>query len=128
MREVPGFVFHPSGTRIMPTTLMQKTCTPCEGGAGPMTAEAARALLPEVAGWSIAPDGRSLRREWTARSFAEGAEFFHEVAILAESEGHHPDFHLTTHAVGGLTENDFILAAKINAIPFETRPGGSPGH
>ena len=81
--------------------------------------------------WTVAADGKSLRREWTARNFATAAQFFAEVAILAEAEGHHPDFHLTgyrqvavdltTHAVGGLTENDFILAAKIDEIPVEVK-------
>jgi 4a-hydroxytetrahydrobiopterin dehydratase len=123
---------------MIPTTLLQKTCTPCEGGVAPLDPAAAQGLLAQVPGWSIADDGRSLRREWVARDFAAAAGFFREVAAVAEAEGHHPDFHLTgyrevavdltTHAVGGLTENDFILAAKIDAIPFEARPPGPPGH
>ena len=116
---------------MQPTTLMQKSCVPCEGGVPPLDRAQAETLLEQVPGWSISNDGRALRREWTARNFAGAAAFFGEVATLAEAEGHHPDFHLTgyrqvvidltTHAVGGLTENDFILAAKINAIPFEVK-------
>ena len=123
---------------MMPPTLLQKTCSPCEGGVAPLDPAAARGLQGQVPGWSIADDGRSLRREWVARDFAAAAEFFREVATVAEAEGHHPDFHLTgyrrvaidlkTHAVGGLTENDFILAAKIDAIPFESKPPRSPAH
>ena len=121
-----------------PSALIRKRCVPCEGGILPLDGDAIARLLPEVPGWSVGLDGRSLHRGWTARNFATAAQFFAEVAILAEDEGHHPDFHLTgyrevaidltTHAVGGLTENDFILAAKIDAIPFEARPRRAPGH
>ena len=114
-----------------PDALIGKRCAPCEGGIPPLDADAVDRLRPQVPGWVVAADGRAIRREWSARDFAAAAEFFHEVAMLAEAEGHHPDFHLTgyrhvaidltTHAVGGLTENDFILAAKIDAIPFEGR-------
>ena len=120
-----------------PDDLIGKRCKPCEGGIDPLDRASAGRLLPQVPGWRIGPDGRAIRREWVARNFAEAAEFFREVAMLAEAEGHHPDFHLTgyrqvaidltTHAVGGLTENDFILAAKIDAIPFQTRAAKAPG-
>jgi 4a-hydroxytetrahydrobiopterin dehydratase len=72
-----------------------------------------------------------LRRDWQVKNFMAGMEFFREVARLAESEGHHPDLHLEeyrhvwielwTHAVGGLSENDFILAAKIDRLPVAVR-------
>jgi len=111
--------------------LIRKRCVPCEGGIEPLDRSAVANLLPQVPGWVASPDGKAIRREWTARNFAKAAQFFQEVAILADDEGHHPDFHLTgyrqvaidltTHAVGGLTENDFILAAKIDAIPFEVK-------
>ena len=111
--------------------LTQKRCVPCEGGIPPLDAEAVDELLLQVPGWVVANDGRLIRREWTARNFAAAVRFFNDVAELAEAEGHHPDFHLTgyrqvaidltTHAVGGLTENDFILAAKIDAIPFDLK-------
>ena len=111
--------------------LTRKRCTPCEGGIDPLTKARAADLLAQVEGWTLANDVRSIRREWTTRNFMDGVHFLDEVAALAEAEGHHPDFHLTgyrqvaidltTHAVGGLTENDFILAAKINAIPIEVK-------
>lgn len=120
-----------------PDDLIGRRCVPCEGGIAPLDRAAADRLHAQVPAWAIAADGRSIRREWAARNFAEAAEFFREVAMLAEAEGHHPDFHLTgyrrvaidltTHAVGGLTENDFILAAKIDAIPFEVRKAGTAG-
>jgi 4a-hydroxytetrahydrobiopterin dehydratase len=72
-----------------------------------------------------------IRRAWTVRNFMAGIEFFTKVAALAEEEGHHPDLHLEgyrqvaielwTHAIGGLSENDFILAAKINQIPIQLK-------
>ena len=82
-------------------------------------------------GWELVEEGKKIRRTWTAKNFMAGIDFFNKVAALAEEEGHHPDLHLEgyrkvaveiwTHAIGGLTENDFILAAKINEIPIEAK-------
>jgi 4a-hydroxytetrahydrobiopterin dehydratase len=112
-------------------TLARKHCTPCEGGTPALPPDRAVALLAEVPGWTRAADGRRIRREWKVRDFAAGMEFFRRVAEVAEAEDHHPDLHLTdyrqvaielsTHATGGLTENDFILAAKINELPVELK-------
>ncbi|MDR3639232.1 MAG: 4a-hydroxytetrahydrobiopterin dehydratase [Isosphaeraceae bacterium] len=108
--------------------LRRKSCVACEGGIPPLSVEQARALLPSVEGWSLTHDGQRIRRSWVARNFQAGIDFFDKVAALAEEEGHHPDLHLEgyrnvsvelwTHAIGGLSENDFILAAKINALPI----------
>ena len=77
-----------------------------------------------VAVWKVV-GGKKLQREWRWKSFAEAAAWVNRVAALAEQEGHHPDLHwyyrtvvleLTTHAIGGLSENDFILAAKIDQL------------
>ena len=117
--------------------LTRKRCVPCEGGIDPLDRSVVGELLTQVEGWTLASEGKAIRREWTVRNFMAGVHFLDEVAALAEAEGHHPDFHLTgyrqlaidltTHAVGGLTENDFILAAKINAIPIEVKkPKVSP--
>jgi 4a-hydroxytetrahydrobiopterin dehydratase len=102
-----------------------------------MSAEESRALLASVPGWELADDGRCLRRKWVARRFLAAIDFFNKLAALAEQEGHHPDLHLEgyrnvtvelrTHAVGGLTENDFILAAKINQLPIEIKGVGTAG-
>ncbi len=111
--------------------LTSRKCVPCEGGVPPLSIEAARPLLEAVVGWSFSHDGQRIRREWVVKNFKAGIEFFEKVAALAEEEGHHPDLHLEgyrrvmielwTHATGGLTENDFIMAAKINEIPVELK-------
>jgi 4a-hydroxytetrahydrobiopterin dehydratase len=111
--------------------LTRKSCTPCEGGVPPLPPEEVEALLGQVEGWELAREGKRIRRAWTVRNFQAGIDFFDRVAALAEQEGHHPDLHLEgyrqvtvevwTHAIGGLSENDFILAAKINQVPIEIK-------
>jgi 4a-hydroxytetrahydrobiopterin dehydratase len=111
--------------------LTRKHCQPCEGGVPALSAEQVREYLPAVPGWRLSPDGKRIRREWRVKDFVTGLDFFRRVGEVAESEGHHPDLHLTgyrnvalelyTHAVGGLTENDFILAAKIDQLPVELK-------
>ena len=106
--------------------LRAKRCVPCEGGIPKLTPAEAQALLAKITGWTITPDQQRIRKEWTVKNFMEGMQFFSKVAEIAESEGHHPDLHLVgyrhaaieiwTHAIGGLSENDFILAAKIDEI------------
>jgi len=106
--------------------LTRRKCVPCEGGVPKLTTERVRDLLPQVPGWELTRDGRRLARHWRVADFQTGLDFFARVGRLAEDEGHHPDLHLTgyrdvtielwTHAAGGLTENDFILAAKIDAL------------
>jgi 4a-hydroxytetrahydrobiopterin dehydratase len=111
--------------------LTRKRCAPCEGGVPTLTPSEVETLLKQLDGWRVTANGKRIRREWKARNFSTAIHFFDEVAALAEAEGHHPDLHLTgyrevaieitTHAIGGLSENDFILAAKIDAIPFEVK-------
>lgn len=108
--------------------LARKKCSPCEGGVPPLSTEEARAYLQAVEGWRLAPEGQRIRRQWRAKNFMAAIDFFNKLAELAEREGHHPDLflegyrnvtvELTTHAIGGLSENDFILAAKINQVPI----------
>ena len=107
--------------------LHTRRCVPCEGGVAPLTPAAAAALLAGIdPGWTLAPDGRSLRREWKFRDFYRTMSFMGAVAHIANSEDHHPDVELgynycrvayTTHAIGGLSENDFICAAKLDLVP-----------
>lgn len=119
--------------------LTRKKCTPCEGGVPPLSPADTNALLAEVEAWELASGGKAICRHWTAKNFMAAIEFFDKLANLAEQEGHHPDLHLvgyrnvtvelSTHAIGGLSENDFILAAKINEVPIalkstETRHKG----
>ena len=103
--------------------LRHRKCVPCEGGVAPLNAAKTKKLLAELSGWT-AKGGRLRKREEFA-DFEEAMEFVNRVANLAEREGHHPDFcvhynrvdfTLWTHAIGGLSENDFILAAKIDAL------------
>jgi 4a-hydroxytetrahydrobiopterin dehydratase len=108
--------------------LAAKNCTPCEGGVPSLSRDEANALLENVTGWKLTADGKRIRREWIAKNFMAGIDFFQKVAALAEQEGHHPDLHLEgyrnvavelwTHAIGGISENDVILAAKINEVPI----------
>ncbi len=109
-------------------------CVPCEGGVPPLDAGRVDALLPQVPGWTAATASggeRRLRKRFTFRDFAAAMAFLNRVAALAESEGHHPDFHVSwnkvdfeiwTHAIGGLSENDFILAAKIERLVAPVTP------
>lgn len=107
--------------------LVAKKCLPCEGGVEPCSLPDAELQLQRLAGWRLAPDGRRIRKDWKVKHFLAGLDFFRRVGELAEAEGHHPDLHLEsyrhvwieiwTHAIGGLSENDFILAAKIDQLP-----------
>jgi 4a-hydroxytetrahydrobiopterin dehydratase len=107
--------------------LTRKKCVPCEGDVPKLTPEEAEDFLHTVSGWHLTPDGQRIRKEWRMKNFMAGMDFFNKVAALAEEEGHHPDLHLVgyrnvaielwTHAIGGLSENDFILAAKIDTVP-----------
>ena len=111
--------------------LVRKKCVPCEGGVPALTRPAAEAQLKRLSGWRLAQDGQRIRKEWVVKNFMAGIEFFNRVAELAEEEGHHPDLHLEgyrnlaieiwTHAIGGLSENDFILAAKIDTLPVKLK-------
>jgi 4a-hydroxytetrahydrobiopterin dehydratase len=111
--------------------LRRKTCVPCEGGVASLTPGEASALLANLEGWKLSQGGQRIRRQWTAKNFMAAIEFFNKLAALAETEGHHPDLHLegyrnvtveiSTHAIGGLSENDFILAAKIDQVPIAVK-------
>jgi 4a-hydroxytetrahydrobiopterin dehydratase len=112
-----------------PTQLRQKKCLPCEGGVDPYTPEQAQEQLAALSGWHLTHEGQRIRKDWKVKNFMAGMQFFNECARVAEEDGHHPDLHiegyrnvsveLWTHAIGGLSENDFILAAKIDALPIE---------
>jgi 4a-hydroxytetrahydrobiopterin dehydratase len=108
--------------------LVAKKCLPCEGGVEPCSQDEANQQLAELDCWRLTHDGQRIRRDWTVKNFLAGMEFFSKVADVAEADGHHPDLHLEgyrnlsvelwTHAIGGLSENDFILAAKIDRLPI----------
>lgn len=105
--------------------LADRSCGPCRGGVPPLAAGEAERYLRETPGWTLSDDGTRIRRKFSFRNFAAAMEFANRVGELAEREGHHPDiefgwgycrvaFH--THAIHGLHENDFIMAAKVNAL------------
>jgi 4a-hydroxytetrahydrobiopterin dehydratase len=108
--------------------LTQKKCKPCEGGVPVVLRVEAERLLEKLPGWRFTEDGKRIRREWVVENFMVAIGFFNRVAELAEAEGHHPDLHLVgyrnvaielwTHAIDSLSENDFIVAAKIDELPI----------
>ncbi len=109
-----------------PDQLVQKKCLPCEGGVAAYSQADAERQLTKLAGWRLTHDGKRIRKDWKMKNFLAGIEFFNAVARVAEADQHHPDLHLEeyrkvwielwTHAIGGLSENDFILAAKIDGV------------
>jgi 4a-hydroxytetrahydrobiopterin dehydratase len=106
--------------------LEDKHCAPCERDDFPaMTLPQAKDMMEHVPGWQLDEEGRRIARLFTFKNFKEAIAFTNQVGELAEEEGHHPDIALSwgkvgvelqTHSVGGLSENDFILAAKINLL------------
>jgi 4a-hydroxytetrahydrobiopterin dehydratase len=113
--------------------LVQKKCRPCEGGVEPVSPDEARRQLEKLPGWKLSADGKAIRKEWVVKDFMTAIDFFKDVANVAEADDHHPDLHLSgyrnvaielsTHAIKGLSENDFILAAKIDEVPVELKKG-----
>jgi len=105
--------------------LADKNCTPCQGHVSPLPLKSASDLLAQTPGWALAHGGKAIFRKYTFADFDAAYAFAGKVAALAQAQAHHPDIafgwgyvklKLWTHAIGGLQENDFILAAKINAL------------
>jgi 4a-hydroxytetrahydrobiopterin dehydratase len=106
--------------------LTDKHCKPCEGGVEPLNAEQAGELLASLhTDWSIADDGKEVNRTYRFRDYYQTMAFVNALAWIAHGEDHHPDIEVgynrchvrySTHAIGGLSENDFICAAKIDAL------------
>ncbi|MBM3247870.1 MAG: 4a-hydroxytetrahydrobiopterin dehydratase [Candidatus Omnitrophica bacterium] len=108
----------------MAEELAQKKCVPCEGGTTPMSSEEANRYISQVMGWQIIED-KKIKKEFKFKDFKGSLDFVNKVGALAEQEQHHPNITiiynkvnitLSTHAIGGLSQNDFIMAAKINQI------------
>lgn len=106
------------------TDLSEQHCEPCEGGVEPMSPARAEEYLEEVGDWSLV-DAPKITRSYSFADFVTAIDFVNSVAEVAEDEGHHPnlsidyntvDVTIWTHAIDGLSENDFILAAKIDEI------------
>lgn len=104
--------------------LAEKTCVPCRGGIPPLTAEEIRPLQAQVKEWAVV-NNHHLEREFAFPDFKTVLEFVNKAGAIAEEQGHHPDIYLAwgkaritiwTHKIDGLTESDFILAAKIDRV------------
>ncbi len=108
-------------------TLINKKCVPCHGGVSPLSPDEAKQMLSRLlSGWQLVEDGKALRKEFKFADFYRAMSFVNAVAHVANVEDHHPDLEcgwgycrirFQTHAIGGLHENDFICAAKIDALP-----------
>ena len=104
--------------------LLKKKCVPCEGGALPLDKVQAEKYMHMVTGWELSEDGKNITKTFKFKDFIGAINFVNKISEIAESEGHHPDINvrynkvkliLSTHAIGGLSPNDFILAAKVDA-------------
>ena len=113
--------------------LAGKTCVPCRGGIPPMTKPEAEGMLAAVPDWKLEQNGTRLTRRFEFEDFRKAMEFVNRVADVAEEEQHHPDIAihwnkvdlvLWTHKIGGLHENDFILAAKVDQLLEKPRATG----
>jgi 4a-hydroxytetrahydrobiopterin dehydratase len=104
----------------------KKRCLPCEGIGRAMTQGEIAENIKNIPGWTLGEDKKSIEKSLTLKNFVQVVDMINLIKNIAEEEGHHPDLHLTgykhlkivlyTHAVDGLTENDFILASKINQL------------
>ena len=110
----------------MSDDLLNKKCVPCEGGVNPLDISEIHKYQKKINGWDVSKSKKNiffLEKNFSFKNFLESQKFVNEVGKISEAEGHHPDIHfgwgyakiiITTHAIEGLSENDFILAAKID--------------
>ncbi len=105
--------------------LTARHCKPCEGGVAAMSKRDAGEYLQQIPDWTLTEGGKAIRREFKFKNFHRTMEFVNALAWIAHQEDHHPDLEVgynrcavrfSTHAIGGLSENDFICAAKIDAL------------
>ncbi len=105
--------------------LKDRKCLPCEGGVKPLTCDQAKSLLQKINGWQFFEENQEISKNFSFKGFYKTMAFVNAVAWIASQENHHPDMKvgynycdivLKTHAINGLSENDFILAAKIDSL------------
>ena len=111
--------------------LAAKHCTPNEKGRKALTMNQIKKYLAMAPNWILAANGKRIRRKWVAKDFAIALDFLNRVGRIAQTEDHHPDLRLkgyrnvivelSTHDLGGLSENDFIVAAKIDRLPIKLK-------
>lgn len=108
----------------MPTDLADQTCVPCKGGTPPLRLEQIQPLLAQLEGWRV-EDSKKLLKSYKFKNFVEAVRFVNALTPVAEDQGHHPDLYvrwgevrayLWTHSIDGLTESDFIMAAKLDRV------------
>ena len=108
-----------------------RKCQPCEKGTLPLNSSEIRERLSAIPLWQLAQDEKSVSTQFVMKDFMAAVRLIEKISEVAEAEDHHPDVHLTgyrklridlsTHSIGGLSENDFILAAKIDELPKELK-------
>lgn len=105
--------------------LTKKHCKPCEGGVPPLKEEEVRKFLSDLTAWELKEEGKAIVRHFQFSNYYKTMAFVNAIAWMAHHEDHHPDLEVsynfcrvkyTTHAIGGLSENDFICAAKVDAL------------
>lgn len=105
--------------------LAEQKCQPCEGGVNPLTKQEAQNMNAKLDGWQLSDDAKTISKTFKFKNFLRTMSFVNAVAWIANKENHHPDMHVgyntctvqfATHAIGGLSENDFICAAKTDAL------------
>ncbi|MGA8203474.1 MAG: 4a-hydroxytetrahydrobiopterin dehydratase [Woeseiaceae bacterium] len=114
----------------MSEELVKRHCKPCEGGVEPLHRDQVEQLMKALhGGWAVGDDGREISRRFEFPAYSRTLGFANAVAWIAISEGHHPvltvsygscEVSYTTHAIGGLSDNDFICAAKVDRLAAET--------
>ena len=107
-------------------SLLQRQCKACEGGVEKLSRQQSETFLTEIPKWQLDSSANTIERKYNFKNFVDAIAFLNRVGEVAEQEQHHPDLHLTgyrhvmvvltTHAIDGLSENDFIVAAKIDAL------------
>ena len=112
-------------------TLTQKKCKPCEGIGKPLLPSKVQEQLKTLKEWQFDQTQQIITKDYVMKNFMAAIKLINSVAEISEAENHHPDIHLvgyrklrielTTHAVGGVTENDLIVAAKIDQLPVELK-------
>lgn len=109
----------------MKPALAIQRCQPCEGGVPALRPEEARELMTQLNGWKLDEEAKQIRKDFVFKGFYRTMAFVNAVAWIANSENHHPDFEVgynhclvrfTTHSIAGLSTNDFICAAKVDAL------------
>jgi 4a-hydroxytetrahydrobiopterin dehydratase len=112
--------------------LSQRHCIPCEGGVPTIDRAEAESMLADLEGWTLSDDGKLISRKYEFRGFFRTMSFINAMAWVVNEQGHHPDFSagynycevgFTTHAIDGLSENDFICAARVNALLATSQVG-----